>query len=95
VSRVGRESVEFMSATYVIGHQRTHSIVDVPEAANANLHDQENEDRDERSHQGRCIDRHDLVAKRIGEVRIDDLTVTEGDGERAGRCRRSVVDLNK
>lgn len=67
-------------------------VVDVPEAANANLHDQDNGNRDHRSQESGKPNRHDFVAKRIGEFGIDNLTVLKQDGKGATGSGRGLVE---
>jgi len=57
------------------------SIIDVPEGADPDLHDQEDGDGDERGEECGGPDGNDLVAHRVGELRVDDFAVLEVDGE--------------
>lgn len=68
-------------------------VVEVPEGAHANLHDQEEEDGDERGEKRGRPDGNDFLAKRIGELGVYDLAVREGDGEGAGGSGWGEVDL--
>ena len=69
-------------------------VVDIPERANADLHDEEDKDRHEGGEQRSGPDGDDLLAKGVGELGVDDLSIGEEDGERAGWRRVGFVDLN-
>lgn len=56
-------------------------VVDVPERANADLHDEEHKDGDEGGEQRSGPDGDDLLSKRVGELGIDNLAVGESDGK--------------
>jgi hypothetical protein len=58
------------------------------------LHDEEDENRDKGGEHCGGPDRDDLFAEGVGELGIDDLTIGEEDGERAGWCWMGLVDLN-
>lgn len=70
------------------------SVVDIPEGADADLHAENDEDRDQCCHQRRGVDGDDVLSERVGEFGIDDLAVTEINGEGARRRRRGFVDLD-
>lgn len=59
------------------------AIVDVPEGADADLHAQDDEDGDHGGEEGGEPDGNDFLAHGVGELRVDDLAVGEGDGEGA------------
>lgn len=61
--------------------QADDGVVDVPEGADADLHDQEDEDGDEGGEQRGRPDGDDFLAEGVGEFRVDDLAVGEEDGE--------------
>ena len=65
--------------------QADGGVIDVPEAAGSDLHDQEDEEGDEEGHQSSRVDGNDLVAHRVGELGVDDLAVGEADGEAPAR----------
>ena len=67
-------------------------VVDVPEAASADLNDQEDSKGNEESHQSSSPNRNDLVTHRISELGIDNLTILEDDGEAAAWCWVSEVN---
>lgn len=73
--------------------QTDDGVVYVPEGANANLHDEEDENGDKGGEQRSGPDWNDLLAKRVGELGVHHLTVREEDGKRAGWCRVGFVDL--
>lgn len=72
--------------------QADGGVVDVPEAAGADLHDQEDGDGNQDGEQGSGPDGNDLIAHRVGEFGVHDLAVLEVDGERARGCRLGFVD---
>jgi hypothetical protein len=62
------------------GVQKTNgSVVDVPEAADADGADQEDSKGNEESHESSSPDRNDLVAKGVRELRVDNLAIPEGN----------------
>lgn len=61
-------------------------VVDVPEAASADLDNQEDGKRDEEGHQRGSPDGYNLVAERVRELGIDDLAILEDDYERLAVC---------
>lgn len=67
-------------------------VVDVPEAASADLNDQEDSKGNEESHQSSSPNRNDLVTHRVSELGIDNLTILEDDGEAAAWCWVSEVN---
>lgn len=73
--------------------QADDGVVDIPEGADADLHEEYDDDGDDGGEEGREPDGNDFVAHRVGELRVDDLTVGEGDGERTVRGGRGHVDL--
>ena len=73
--------------------QPKDGVVQIPEAANANLTDEEDQDRDEGGHNGGSPDWHYLMAHRIGKLRVDDLAIAESHGERSRWRRVCVVNL--
>lgn len=68
-------------------------IVDVPEGAHTDLADEDYGDWDERTEESSCPDGNDFVTHWVGKLRVDDLAILEIDGEGAGGCRVSFVDL--
>lgn len=56
-------------------------VVDVPEGADPDLHDEEDGDGDKRGEECGGPDGNDFVAHRVGELRVDDFAVLEVDGE--------------
>lgn len=76
------------------GIQKAHDgIVEIPEAADTDCANEEDHDGDQHRHESGGPDWNDFVAKRVGELRIDDLTVLESDWERSRRSGWSHVDL--
>ncbi len=69
-------------------------IVDIPETANSDLHDQEEEDRDQCGEKSCCPNRYYLLTQRVCELRVDDIAIDGVDWEGARRGGRSFVDLN-
>lgn len=69
------------------------TVVDVPEAADADLTDEDGGDGDERSEHSGRPDRNDFFPHGVGELRVDDFAILEVDGERTRRGRVSFVDL--
>jgi hypothetical protein len=67
------------------------SVVDVPEAASPDLNDQKDGKGDEEGHKSGSPNGDDLVAHRVGELRVDDFSILEDDGEAAARGRISKV----
>lgn len=67
-------------------------IVDVPEAAGADLHNEEDGKGDEEGHEGGGPDGDDFIAQRVGELGVDDFAVLEDDGKATARGRVSHVD---
>lgn len=63
-------------------------IVDVPEAAGADLHNEEDGKGDEEGHEGGGPDGDDFIAQRVGELGVDDFAVLEDDcrGLDGGSC---------
>ena len=70
-------------------------VVDVPEGADADLHTQDDKDRDQGSHQRGGVDGDDILAERIGEFGVDDLAVAKFNGEGSSRRWVSFVDLDR
>jgi len=73
--------------------QSHDGVVEVPEAADAELHASHDEDRNDAGQEGSEPDRYDVLAQRVGKLRVDDLAILEIDGKRASRRRRSEVNL--
>lgn len=69
------------------------SVVEVPEAANADLHASEDEDGDQSSKHGGSPDGNDLASHGVAILGPDDFAVIEGNGEGSHRCRLSKIDL--
>jgi hypothetical protein len=67
-------------------------IVEVPEAANADLHASEDEDRDQSSKHGGSPDGNDLASHGVSILGPDNFAVVEGNGEGSHRSRLSKVD---
>jgi hypothetical protein len=61
------------------------SVVNVPEAASTDLNDQKDGKGDEERHKSGSPNWDDLVAHRVGELRVDDFSILEDDGEAAAR----------
>lgn len=59
------------------------SIVQVPEAASADLHDQEHSKGDEERHERGSPNGNNFVPHRVSELRVDNLSILEDDGEAA------------
>ena len=59
------------------------SIVQVPEAASADLHDQEHGKGDEECHERGSPNGNNFVPHRVSELRVDNLSILEDDGEAA------------
>lgn len=70
-------------------------VVDVPEGADANLHAEDDEDRDQGCHQRRGVDGGDVLPEGVGEFGIDDLAVAKVDGEGARGRWVGFVDLDR
>ncbi|KAI6765756.1 hypothetical protein HG530_006826 [Fusarium avenaceum] len=68
-------------------------VVDIPEAADSDLHHEENEDGNKSSQHGGSPDGNDLSTERVSVLGPDNLTVAEGNREGSRRCRLSPVDL--
>jgi hypothetical protein len=68
-------------------------VVDIPEAADSDLHHEEDEDGNKSSQHGSSPDGNDLSAERVSVLGPDNLAVAEGNRERSRRCRLSPVDL--
>lgn len=67
-------------------------VVAVPEGPNAGLHAEDDENRDQRGQEGREPDGHDFMAQRVGELRVDNLSVSECDWEGSAWSRLRFVD---
>jgi len=61
------------------------SIVQVPEAASADLHDQEHGKGDEERHERGSPNGNNFVPHGVSELRVDNLSILEDDGEAAAR----------
>jgi hypothetical protein len=61
------------------------SVVDVPEAASTDLNNQKDGKGDEEGHESSSPNRDNLVAHRVGELRVHDFSILEDDGEAAAR----------
>jgi hypothetical protein len=70
-----------------------NGVVDISETADADLADQNDDDRYQDAQHSRCPNGNDLVAQWVGELRIDDLAILEVNGERAGWCWMCFLDL--
>lgn len=69
-------------------------VVGIPEGPDAHLHAEDDEDGDQSSQESGSPDWDDLLAKRVGELRVDDLAVgVERNSKRTVRCRVGEVDL--
>ena len=75
--------------------QTNGGVVDVPEGADADLHDEEDDNGDEDGEHGGGPDGDDFLAEGVGELGVDDLAVGEGDGEGARGSRVGKVDLQE
>jgi hypothetical protein len=69
------------------------SIVYVPEAANANLANEDYGDRDQRTKEGSLPNGNDFGSKRVGELGVDDLAVLKVDRKGTGGGGVSFVYL--
>ncbi|KAH0536669.1 hypothetical protein FGG08_006464 [Glutinoglossum americanum] len=87
-----QEHLEHGGADERVEHAE-HGVVDVPEGAHAQLEEQHDEDGHERREQRGEPDGHDLVAQRVGEGRVDDVAVAEGEREGARRRGAGPVHL--
>ena len=58
-----------------------HGVVDVPEGADADLHQEDDDDGDEGGEHGCCPDWDDFFTKGIGELGVDDVAVGKSNGE--------------
>ena len=85
------EDLEYRSRDQRV-EQADDSIVHIPEASDADLHAQDDEDGDQGCHESRRPDGDDLMAERICELWIDDLAIVEEHGEGARWCWIGVVD---
>lgn len=68
-------------------------IVDVPEGADANLHDKNEDDGNEDGEESSQPDGDNLFTQWVCKIRKDDFTIDKVDREGSGRRRRSFVDL--
>jgi hypothetical protein len=68
------------------------SVVEVPEAADADLHHSEDEDGDQSSKHGGSPDGNDLASEGVSILGPDNFTVVEGNREGSHRCRLGEVD---
>lgn len=59
--------------------QTNGGVVDIPERADPDLADKEDSEGDEEGHERSRPDGNNLVAKRVGELGVDDLSISEGD----------------
>lgn len=73
--------------------QSHDSVVEVPEAADADLHAGHDEDGDDAGQERSEPDGDDVLAQGVGELRVHDFAILEVDGERASRGGRGVVNL--
>lgn len=69
-------------------------VVEVPEAADTDLHHQEDEDGDQSSQHSSGPDGNDLSAERVSVLGPDDFAVGEGNREGSCGCGLSEVDLD-
>lgn len=67
-------------------------VVEVPEAADTDLHHQEDEDGDQSSQHSSGPDGNDLSAERVSVLGPDDFAVGEGNREGSCGCGLSEVD---
>lgn len=72
--------------------QTDNSVVGVPEGADADLHAENDEDRDEGSEKSSRPDGDDVVAKGVGKFRVHNIAVAKGNGEGARRSWMGFVD---
>ena len=72
--------------------QTNGGVVHIPEAAGADLHNEEDKEGDEEGHESGGPDGNNLGAERVRKLRVDNLAVLEDDGEATARCRISHVD---
>lgn len=72
--------------------QAKDSVVEVPEAPNADLHEEKHSQGDEAGKQCGGPDGDDLAAKRVGEVRVRNVAIIVVDGERTRRSWAKKVD---
>lgn len=70
-----------------------HGVIEVPEAADADLHERHDGDGDHARKERSEPDRNDVFAQRVGKLGVDDLAVLEEDGKGASGGWGSVVDL--
>jgi hypothetical protein len=73
--------------------QTNGGVVDVPEGADANLHDEEDDNGDDAGEERGEPDGDDFVAEGEAELGEDDLAVLEGDGKGSRGSRLRKVDL--
>jgi hypothetical protein len=69
------------------------AVVDVPEGADADLHEQDDDDGDDGGEEGGEPDGDDFLAQRVAELGPDDFAVGEGDGEGSRGSGLCFVDL--
>lgn len=74
--------------------QPDDGVVDIPEGADADLHDQEDGDGHEGCQQSGGPDGNNLISQRIAKLGEDNLAVGEGDGKGSGRGGICFVDLD-
>lgn len=71
----------------------TYSIVEIPETADADLANEEEEQRNENRKEGSRPYGDDLLAHRVRELGIDNFAVPKADGKGARRRRIRKIDL--
>lgn len=80
------ENLEHSSRDETV-QQANSRIIDIPEASDANLTDQEDGERDEERQESSGPDWDDFVAHRVCEVGVDNLSVLESNWEAPTRRR--------
>lgn len=68
-------------------------IVGVPKRSDANLHAEDDEDGDQDAQHSSSPNGNDLFAQGVGKLRVNDLAVGKGHGERPGRSWVSFINL--
>lgn len=69
-----------------------NSVVHVPEAADANLHDEKDGNWDQSTEHGSRPDGNDLVARRVRELGVDNITALKKQRKGTRGSRMSFVD---
>lgn len=80
------------SGGYQTIEQTNDGVVDIPERADADLHQQEDCDGHQACQQRSSPDRNDLMSQRVRKLGIDNLAVLKEYRKGARRCRVRFID---